>query len=265
MSEAARVLGIDSNLVWSRLVSNKSKYKDWYYTDGLPVPRALEERRTKTRRTVQWVAYTFMHLPSGCAYVGMTGYFVYRRAQHLSQLRNNKHPSRKLQELWNNDPVMDNWKWSAVICPTKDQAFELEQGEMDIYPPEKLLNNVLNARSPISHHMAHSEVIRRQVEGWRQWLRDNGPAYSQRVSKQSLERWARPGAKEAIQGAGNPNAKPVEIDGVKYDGVKAAAEQLSISPKTVFNRVRSAKFPTYRFLDRGKGPTDDPYARRAVT
>lgn len=261
--EASRVMGMNPNTVWQRVVSNSPLFKEWYYADGLPAPRPLTERGYKTRRKVLWVAYTLTHLPSGKLYVGMSGSFVKRRAQHLSLLRRNLHPSPKLQELWNSDSADASWKWTMVVCPTREHAYELEQGEIDVQPADKLLNNSLNARSAISHHMQDADVARRREEARKQWLENNREAYSRRASRTTTERWAQPGAREAIIGAGNPNAKPLEIDGIRYDGVKAASVATGILQKTIFNRVRNPNFPGYRFLDRGKGPQDDPYAKRA--
>ena len=246
ISEAARALNMPLPNLYNRVISQNRRWKRYHYTDGKPVP--IFSKKNQRRNSVLWVTYVFEHLKSGKKYTGITGHFPSRKATHLHQLRYGRHRSYLLQDLYDSDNDLANWKWTIYIVPTKEHALDHEQAFMDQFDKEGLLlNNSKNARSTISYVMLRPEVAERLRE-----RRACMPAISrmrraQGALRGTVNRWSKEGAREKIQGSGNPFAKRVVAAGVEYGSVIEATKALGVVQKTVFNRVRSARFPDYYF------------------
>lgn len=65
----------------------------------------------------------------------------------------------------------------------------------------------------------------------------NWPSYERMVPKNPPE-WYTPHSKTT----------PIEVDSIRYESIKGAAEALGIAKNTVINRLNSDKFPSYRRL-----------------
>lgn len=188
--------------------------------------------------------YTLTHLPSGKFYVGSTGDYIGRKADHLWRLRNNKHRNKLLQELFNEDSNEDNYKWSVILTNTRKEAHELEQGFFDTNATNPLmLNGALHAISPITHVLTDPEMEKRRLEGIRRVTQT--VEYAQKISEAGVKAWAVEGRREARMGAGNPFAKGVIIDTVTYGSVKDAVKAVGISEKTIRKRANSSEYPNY--------------------
>lgn len=235
LSAAARILNQPLNRLYHRLVSQLPRWKDYYYTDGKPVPVFVQRAR---KRADLWVTYVFEHLPSGKKYVGITCNFPQRKSGHLHRLRQGNHPSFLMQELYNEDSNLDHWHWGIFVMPGKQHALDCEQSWIDQFASEgKLLNSSLNGRSPISHVMDRPEVqekIRQHRESLDPSIRFRR---SQAAKKGLANRWSQEGAREKIQGGGNPFAREVVINGVTYGSVIGAAAELGVNEKTIRNRI----------------------------
>lgn len=73
---------------------------------------------------------------------------------------------------------------------------------------------------------------------------ERNPFYGRHHSEESKKLIA-----EKNKGKLPPNTKRVEIDGKTYASATKAAKELGIATATVTNRIRSDKFPTYKFLE----------------
>lgn len=54
---------------------------------------------------------------------------------------------------------------------------------------------------------------------------------------------------EANRGKLPPNIKPVSIDGCVYESASSAARAIGCVTATILNRIKSEKYPTYKFID----------------
>lgn len=72
---------------------------------------------------------------------------------------------------------------------------------------------------------------------------EKNPFYGKTHSEETKRRLS-----EKNKGKLPPNTKPVVIDGVVYISITEAARQFGVVPATILNRIRSDKFPTYRYL-----------------
>src|SRR5690606_31520062 len=73
---------------------------------------------------------------------------------------------------------------------------------------------------------------------------ENNPFYGKSHSEETKNKLS-----QKMKGKLPPNTKKVEIDGKVYPSASKAAKELGVATATITNRVRSKKFPTYRFLE----------------
>lgn len=245
ISEAARLLGLNFNLLYVRIISARPRWRHYYFLDGKPIP--CFKRRARKKKLL-WVVYILEHNATRNRYIGYTWDFVSRKSQHLSMLRHKRHPSQKLQEHYDQNPCVSAWEWTVMVVNGKDSALDLEQKLIDqAIEDQTILNSSFNSRSNISSAFGRADV----QEKLRLYRESSDPALrlkrSMRSTKGLQTRWSKEGSREAIQGSGNPFAKPVIAAGQEYGSVIEASKALDVNQKTIFNRVRNAKFPDYRF------------------
>lgn len=242
---AAHTLGVALPTLYSRLYSRSPTWAHWHYVDSRPVPTIKKKRSAPV---TDWVVYKLRHKPSGKIYVGMTGNLKIRQAHHRHLLRFNKHNTPALQELYNQDPSPESWGWSGSIVSTREEALELEQLTVnELHASGLLLNGSLDTKAPIVYNMQSPEYRERQRQGQLRMVEANREAFVERVREQAKKRWSATATRKAWEGAGNPFAKKVKVDGVVYGSVKDAQRELRINEKTIRTRARDPNYPNYTF------------------
>ncbi len=245
VSVAARTLGLPIPTVFTRIYSNGSKWESWFMMDGKETPT----NRNYNKAFLNWAVYTLEHIPSGKIYVGMTGNAIQRRSLHKHYLKNDKHPTPALQALFNRDPDWDNnWRWTTYVVKTKEDAESVEQTFANTFADQvRLLNQSTNTRSPITHNLRNPVVAEKRRIALKKYNLRDPAATAARGEKMAKERWSDAENRKAWSGAGNPFAKAVTIDGVRYGSVKDAVKAVGVCEKTIRTRARSEYWDNYHF------------------
>jgi hypothetical protein len=242
---AAQVLELPLPTLYARLHSPTPRWAQWRYNDGKETTWRIQVSKPAP---VEWVVYTLTHIPTGQVYVGMTRNYPARKSQHKHHLMLGTHRTHLLQVLFKQDSDWENWKWDGFIVADKEEATLVEQQFIDKYNDRGLLlNTSLIGRAPIEYLMTLEENREKRREGNRRYLEANPGTAAERGRKGSELRWADRSARRAWEGAGNPFAKRVQVDGVVYGSVKDAQRALGINEKTIRTRARDPQWPTYTF------------------
>lgn len=85
--------------------------------------------------------YIINHIPSGRFYVGSAIDISSRYFVHMSNLRQGVHKNKYLQQLFDED---NNFEIEWVVTNDREEAFEIEQSELDRYIGHRDCLNVLN-------------------------------------------------------------------------------------------------------------------------
>lgn len=242
---AAEALGIPLPTLYARLNSPTPMWVEWRYADGQPTNY---RHQIYKRRPEEWVAYRLTHKPTGKAYAGSTSNFPARKAVHRHKLNHGTHLTQALQNLFREDPNWDNWEWSGVIVSSKEEALLHEQNSInDLADASLLLNSSLTGNAPIVGLMR--DEVRRAKHKLRmqQYVAENKEKVSALGKETCRKRWSDKANRRAWEGAGNPFAKKVKVDGVVYGSVKDAQRALKINEKTIRTRANSDAHPNYTF------------------
>ncbi len=157
--------------------------------------------------------YWLVHQKSQRIYIGSTGDFKVRKQVHLTSLAGGYHFNKELQNDYNRDPVV-----TFTFFETKDksEATKLEQEHLNQYFGNgRLYNASFHATAPI---LGGCDLNR--GEDWRK---------NQSCAKDEKKR-------------------AVEIEGVRYDSITAAARTLGLNKTMVTHRAQSANFEDWKFL-----------------
>lgn len=239
---AALAAGVPTGTAMSRLLSKGSRWSSWQIIDDKPV-RDYSDRKA-FKYPIQWCTYTLTHVLSNKAYVGATQCFPARRATHKHGLGSGTHKSPLLLKSFQDDPDWNNWAWHLHLHPDQESALKMEEDIAGYLAGRGLLlNSSTNTRAPIyttNKTQAHKDRTKA-------WALDHRDAMVKRGAKGLKRRWKDRENREAWCGAGNPFAKPVTVDGVRYGSVKDAERALRINEKTIRTRARSDAYPSYHF------------------
>lgn len=190
-----------------------------------------------THATGQLCAAYVINLTSGHVYVGSTSNMYFRKSDHESKLKNDKHPNAQLQKLYNSGEKIS---WKVHITETRERAEELEQRYMDEHRPSGFLLNVLPEAGK-TRGVQRGDEFRKKVS-------------LARTSKRTVKELKTPDPskkfyREHMQAINAARSKPVEIDGVVYESSAAAARSLGYSKTMVGLRIKNPQFPTWKFVD----------------
>lgn len=249
IADASHTLGISVDMIRTRLDSQYQNWKEWKYLGDPPGKRLRKPRAEDTKITA---CYRFIHVDSGCFYVGSTCDLLGRKYAHLSYLRHGTHHSPKVQELWDKVGDAGQWRWEVIIFNTKEEARAEEQKFLDTFKDNPLLlNNVFDANSPISEVAKRPGYKERHALGMKEaealMTEEERLALKKRRGQGFINHWANKDNRAAWKGAGNPFAKKVIVDGVVYGSVKDAQATLGINEKTIRKRANSDAYPNYSF------------------
>lgn len=196
-------------------------------------------------------AYAITHLATGNVYVGSTGDYRRREANHLSQLRRNVHQNHALRAAFASDPhiLID-----VHLAIDRDEAYAIEQAMLDSWGASGCLFNMASdARSSAIGHThwvgrRHSDETRQKIARSRQ-LRESSESEKARlrVLRLGVGHTDETKARMAESHRGKPSgaARAVCIDGVDYASGLAAARALNVSAFLVQKRTKSPQFPNW--------------------
>lgn len=181
----------------------------WRYEDGNNLPGV----------------YILQHVNTGKFYVGSTQSLYMRRAFHFSKLKNGTHINKPLQKLYNEDP---EFKFIVIITRTKEEALLKEQEIVDLYHGDEKLLNVAKDVFVSARGTTRSEETRQKQKDT--------------ILATRIRNGWEPKKKKVFV----PMA--VEIEGVFYPSVNAAAETLGVTVNTIQSRVRSNSSTFQRWI-----------------
>lgn len=186
-------------------------------------------------------AYLIVHELTQSSYVGSTGSLSHRRAEHFSMLRKGKHTCKPLQQLFDQDPNPDNFKYMCQPTDSRDQAFDLEQSWVGIKKGEGSLLNVAEDVRSSGKGRVQSAETRAKLSSHRKG-KPLSPEHAekQRVQLRAITR----------TGAANPSARAITVDGVHYETIKNASVALGLEKSLVRQRGLSPNFPNYQLSEK---------------
>lgn len=214
--------------------------------------------------------YLLHNLETDQAYVGSTGNNDYRRQQHLRKLQNGKHPNRKLQNAFNQNP---NFEFISVPMENREVAYDFEQALLDDYMrTQGFLNLSSDARAGNHEWSEVSREKMRQAHLGRKHTEETkakmsvartGRKHSEEVLEKlrgrevtlefrekmsnilqgNVRSLGRKHSAESVERRSQLVSRPVSIDGVVYPSHAAVARQLGLTVTTVSNRIKSNNFP----------------------
>jgi hypothetical protein len=194
-------------------------------------------------------AYLLRHVKTGKVYVGSHHDLYLRPYQHKSLLRNHKHFVPEFQAAFNDDPELEVF---FIITNTRQQGYEIEQEILDRFHGTGLLFNqakdarlaqkglVVNAATRKKLSLAgkgrpHSEEHKRKLKlarvGWR-----NSPEAIEKMKASAKRRGINP---EMTRLAALKNARPVMVEGQRYESIKAVSQAFGLYASTVIKRLNS--------------------------
>ena len=210
-------------------------------------------------------------------YVGSTKDMAKRIRQHKYELRHNKHPCKKLQEIYNKSPEL-TVEFIEIDEPDKtlarELAFDQEQSLLDKFKEQSLLLNAATDARNAATGIVYTDEVRGKIsEGIKKHFED--PVNVERAKQNAHDRWSNQEYRDKLTELRNtPEHKllqseykkelwknpehrakmciPVTVDGKKYDSLKDAAKDLGISTSALRNRCKSKNYPNYSAPERGK-------------
>ena len=166
--------------------------------------------------------------PSKRTYVGVTNNFKRRMKEHMSSPYPFGHALRKYGK--------DNFEYSFESFDTRDECL---QREADLIGREEvesrkyynsclggILSNVLAKDNPM-----HRKDVLEKHPGL--FTSEENPMYDPESKRRMIE---------------SQNRKKVYIEGIEYEGVRAAARQLNSYRQFVIHRLKSKNFPDWYYL-----------------
>lgn len=201
-------------------------------------------------------------------YVG-SGILPERKKNHFSDLRNNKHCNKHLQEAFNRSP---NFEFIGVPTEDREEAYAAEQTLINEHVGNPLLLNVvLDVNEGVPRGWNHSEETKQRLreqklgtkasQETRQKMsvaatgNQNGLGYrhsvnaKERITQALVGRAVSEETRERMRltqlgRKAHPNSihtKPIIANGIEYPSVKQASKELGVSTVTIHSRLNSGK------------------------
>jgi group I intron endonuclease len=199
-----------------------------------------------------------IHNPhTGHAYIG-SGLLQKRCSRHTFELEHGCHTNSRLQRAYNKDPRFEFIGLPVEDHSTKEEnkllSLQIEQSMLDDHFGDKRLLNIQpHVTSPTGAVRTDETKERMRDSANARWQR---PGEREAASESLREQYAsgrvnafrgRTQTEEAKQKIGAPKLKPIIVNGVPYDGIRPAAQQLEMKEATVRARVFSPSFPEWTF------------------
>lgn len=215
---------------------------------GNSLNATFKARTTGVQTKPVYSCYVLTHLPTGKFYIGSAANPAGRKAMHMWKLKTNQHHNSKVQQLWNSDPNQKNWQWKFVPFDGRESARKYEQDLIDLHwnKTDLLLNlssSVYDAINALMTPEVRAKAIASITATSR--LPQNRDATAARFKAM----WSDPNRRSAIAGGGNPFAKAIIVDGIRYGSVKEAQTTLSRAEKTLRKLANDPKCLTVVWAD----------------
>lgn len=194
--------------------------------------------------------YMLIHKPTGMFYIGSTSNILSRKRVHKSALLNGQHANPKLTELFRKYGKWEDFEWKIFLVNEREEAFIMEQELLDLHWGDPLLlNSSKDARKPICGIEMSADVFEKRRKAIHAAL--SQPERRALLSATLKETWNQGDRRARRCGEGNPFAKPVWVNNVRYGSVKDAMRTLKLDEKTIRRRAVSTdpEFNNYSFAD----------------
>ncbi|MDH2154219.1 GIY-YIG nuclease family protein [Stenotrophomonas sp. GD03657] len=183
-------------------------------------------------------AYKVVHTLTGTYYIGSTGNLGLRWNSHRHELQNGRHLNPKLQSVFT---TIDDYEFHYFQTDTLAEAREMEAVWIRVHASDPLCVNYTGTPPP--------ETTRKKISA-AHLGKPKTTEHAANISKYYREHGLKPELMEQLKGRTderNPNAKAVEVDGVRYPTGSAAARALGLARSVFQRRLESASWPTYRY------------------
>lgn len=182
------------------------------------------------------VVYSLTNTINGKKYFGVSQEYEKRKRSHLNQLRKNNHNNLNLQEDWNNFPE-ESFEWE-VVQRFKDRK-DAETFEMEQVNKTKEVYNVVRDTSIGGDYFTHNP----RKEEIREIRREQ-------MSGQSNHQYGKPKSSKMLKAVKIANSKKIEVEGVKYNSIREASEDLGLNQTTICYRLKSKseKFKKWKYI-----------------
>lgn len=160
-------------------------------------------------------------------YIGITKNFNHRKIAHLSYLKNNKHYNTHLQNAYNK---YGNLQFKVIVITTYEHACYLENCFRPIQ--EMGWNLSIGGEAPMKNYKATKETSKKQSDGLK-IAYQNDPSLKERMNhsrRLKIEERRKLG-----QRLKKSKYKYI-CNGITYNNINDAAEQLQLSPSTIRER-----------------------------
>lgn len=200
--------------------------------------------------------YTITHLPTGHFYIGSSKNLYDRIRSHRWRLSRGVHGNKRLQAIHTN---WEDYDLHFTYCSSAAVALVEEQRLLDIHygtplccnlSPSAKSNPMVNGGFVLSHtpearlKMSLSSTGKVHTEETKKKI---GNAHKGKTTPEATKRLM----SLAALGKVKPNLyRPVEINGVSFESLKAAASELNMKPGDVRYRVASSleKFSNWKYI-----------------
>ena len=186
--------------------------------------------------------YIITHVATGHFYIGSTATFTRRKTQHVDALRNGKGANLKLQECFNKSPELS---WEFIPTPTVEIAEEMEYQRISQELNNPLLCNFRyrDQNGNITYTQESLDRFSRAMVGKTHSEETKAKMSATRKGRTKDEDWLR---KITL----SQKRTLVEINGVRYESLSAAAKALGESVQTISYRVKNPnpKFANWKLL-----------------
>ena len=174
----------------------------------------IKEERVPKRSEGPVIGVYVVEIPeSPFFYIGSSCNLFNRAREHRKELRQGKHPSAKLQGLYDHEQEM-----SVTVlqkAASRDEAYDIEQELLDLNKDNPFCLNIARDARCASKGRPNPELAERNR------ARDGYTLTEKRLENIRLSQ------------------KPVVADGVRYPGVHAAARELGVTPTAIRHRIKS--------------------------
>jgi group I intron endonuclease len=179
--------------------------------------------------------YEISFINSNKKYIGSAVNLNNRKKAHISQLRNNKHPNKHLQNAFNKYGE-ENYIFKTLLICDSVNCLLYEQMVLDYFTPEKLYNKRIIAKS--NYGIKYPEDVKKKASEYANSIKDE-------LSKRALKYWNEKRAngnmslsKEHKNNMKHPNSKPKTFT---LESKETQRKKLSIATTEYWKKKKEVK------------------------
>jgi len=230
------------------------------------------------------IIYKATNKINGKFYIGKTIKSLQRRkTNHKGNANYLKNHNMKISYFHNaiNKYGIENFEWEIIDTATTLQ----ELNEKEIYwilQTSAFINDDIGYNTtsggdsgPIicgkQHHKWGKKCSEEEIEKFKKWMKKywNSKTYRKQLSKtmidyhekhpelrkeqsKKIKKYYKEHPEALIKNRLQKSCTPIEIDGIQYNSISEASRQLDIHKSTIFIRIKSKNFKTYKYIKRIK-------------